>query len=383
MMVPFDSDKLNTLMDEAGLDLLLVTTRHNIRYLTGGYHNHYHARMERMGVTRYLTVLGLPKGRLDQAFFITGYEEAAAVQWHKLWVAHHYQTKEGRTTYFQDSLTAARTAVEVVRSLGFAAARIGVELPFLPAESFLMWQREFPQATFLDATSLLGELRAVKSQAELELIRSNAERTAAAIQATFTSGAPGATTAELAARLQTEMMQRGIEMQWVLIAMGPDGVGRKWPSERAWQPGEVLRIDSGGGLNDYLVDLCRMGCLGEPSPLASELHANCLLVNDTLLRVIKPGMTCAELYTLGQNTLKQTSHTKVGFHVTHGVGLVTHEPPQIVPHSHWPLEAGMVMSLETQFQHPEVGDVKIEDAVVVTATGCEPLGHTGREWQLV
>ena len=43
----------------------------------------------------------------------------------------------------------------------------------------------------------------------------------------------------------------------------------------------------------------------------------------------------------------------------------------------------MILSIETDFVHPEVGHVKIEDAVVVTDTGCEGLGDLGREWHLV
>lgn len=48
-----------------------------------------------------------------------------------------------------------------------------------------------------------------------------------------------------------------------------------------------------------------------------------------------------------------------------------------------PLEAGNVLSIETEFIHPEVGHVKIEDAVTVTKSGCEGLGDLGREWHVV
>jgi Xaa-Pro aminopeptidase len=42
----------------------------------------------------------------------------------------------------------------------------------------------------------------------------------------------------------------------------------------------------------------------------------------------------------------------------------------------------MVLSIETEFIHPEVGHVKIEDAVAVTEMGCERLGDLRREWQV-
>jgi Xaa-Pro aminopeptidase len=340
--------------------------------------------MRRTGTTRYLTVLGLPQGQLDRAFFITGEEELPTVEWRRLWVPQVHATRQqDRASFFQDSQSAARTTANIVHSLGFAGARIGLELPFLPAETYLLWRDEFPRARFSDATALLGELRAIKTEAELDLLRRNAAGTVDAMQATFRAGQAGTTTAELADRLQLELVRRGLELQWALIAMGVDGPQRRWPSERAWQPGEILRIDSGGGLDDYLVDLSRMGCLGEPPKLAQAIFADCLVINDSVIRAVKPGLTCGELYTLAQDALKQSAYSQYGQHVTHGMGLVTHDPPDVEAGSERVLEPGMVMSLEAQFEHPQAGDIRIEDMVAVTASGCEPLGHTGREWCIV
>jgi Xaa-Pro aminopeptidase len=340
--------------------------------------------MRRTGTTRYLTVLGLPQGQLDRAFFITGEEELPTVEWHRLWVPQVHATRQqDRASFFQDNVSAARTTADIVHSLGFAGARIGLELPFLPTETYLLWRDEFPRARFSDATALLSELRAIKAEAELDLLRRNAAGTVEAMQVTFQAGQVGTTTAELADRLQLELVRRGLELQWVLTAMGVDGPQRRWPSERAWQPGEILRIDSGGGLDDYLVDLSRMGCLGEPPKLAQAIFADCLAINDSVIQAVKPGLTCGELYALAQDALRQSTFSKFGKHVTHGMGLVTHDPPDVEAGSERVLEPGMVMSLEAQFEHPEAGDVRIEDMVAVTTTGCEPLGHTGREWCIV
>ena len=63
--------------------------------------------------------------------------------------------------------------------------------------------------------------------------------------------------------------------------------------------------------------------------------------------------------------------------------MVSHEQPDISRANARPLEAGKVLFLETEFIHPEVGHVKIEDAVAVTEGGCEGLGDVGREWHVV
>ena len=61
-MAPFDSAKLQHLMDEAGMDLVLASSRHNVRYLTGGYVYHFHEGDRPMGSSQYLAFAGVPRG---------------------------------------------------------------------------------------------------------------------------------------------------------------------------------------------------------------------------------------------------------------------------------------------------------------------------------
>jgi Xaa-Pro aminopeptidase len=71
------------------------------------------------------------------------------------------------------------------------------------------------------------------------------------------------------------------------------------------------------------------------------------------------------------------------------MGLITHEAPRLtgegpVPYpaddARRPLEAGMVVSIETTLPHPKRGYVKLEDTVAVTADGFEAFGDSGRGW---
>ena len=64
--VPFDAARLDRLMDEAGIDVLLATSKHNNRYLLGGYSFLFFSAMEATGHSRYLPVLVYAKGRPDR-----------------------------------------------------------------------------------------------------------------------------------------------------------------------------------------------------------------------------------------------------------------------------------------------------------------------------
>ena len=155
-MVPFDAQKLNRLMDQAGLDLVLACTRHNVRYLTGGYYYHFLSRAPRFGRSQYLPFVGLPRGRFDEAFYVGRVDERSQIETEGPWISHRIATPRG-------TVNAAEGVIQAVRQLGLAEGMIGVELSFLPADAFLALQRGLPKATFVDATPVLEEFRAVKT----------------------------------------------------------------------------------------------------------------------------------------------------------------------------------------------------------------------------
>jgi Xaa-Pro dipeptidase len=64
---PFDTGKLDRLMDEAGLDVLIATSRHNVQYLLGGYRFFFFDVMEAIGTSRYLPVLIYQRGRPERS----------------------------------------------------------------------------------------------------------------------------------------------------------------------------------------------------------------------------------------------------------------------------------------------------------------------------
>ena len=67
--VPFDADRLDRLMDEAGLDVLIATSKHNVQYLLGGHRAFFFDYMDAMGLSRYLPVFVYVKGAPDKAAY--------------------------------------------------------------------------------------------------------------------------------------------------------------------------------------------------------------------------------------------------------------------------------------------------------------------------
>lgn len=64
--IPFNAQKLDAIMDAAGLDAIVATSKHNIRYLLGGYSFFFFDSMVAIGMTRYLPALVYVKGQPDK-----------------------------------------------------------------------------------------------------------------------------------------------------------------------------------------------------------------------------------------------------------------------------------------------------------------------------
>ena len=370
MKPPYDSEKLDRLMEEAGVDLVLASTNHNVRYLTGGYFYHFHDRFEAMGAGRYIAMCGIPRGAPERAFLIGQVGETGQAKDQNLWVPDLIPAERMPGI-------SARDAASAIKKRGLDKACIAVEGDFLPVNSMNALKAELPGASFAEAHPIFEELRAIKTPDEIDIIRRITEADADTIQEAFRTASPGATTRDISRAVEEGMTKRGLHFLWVFTCAG-NGMLRA-PSTKVWEPGEVLHIDAGGAENGYLTDVCRMGARGKPSALAQELYDACLTTLDTTRAGVRPGITTSELTELGEAHFKGTGNSEHGFLTIHGIGMVSHEQPRFVPRNDRKLEAGMILSIEVDIRHPEAGYVKIEDTVAVTASGCEGMGDFGRE----
>lgn len=375
--VPFDRARLDDLLGGAGVDLVVASSPHNTRYLTGGYRHHFHDRMPAGGRSSYLSVVGYPRERPDAAFLVGRPGEQEEQRRAGVWVPN--VVDEGRSSALVGELLAREAA-----SVGAAAGTIALELPFLPADTLLSLQRELPRAKLIDATPLLEELRLIKRPDELALLKEASEGVVAAMLATYARAVPGMTTQEVVVLLQEEEVKRGLAFDYCLIATARSFF--RVPSSDRWEPGQSISTDSGGSRHGYLGDLARMAVIGEPSGLMRELLDEIDTAQQAARRPIRPGTPYSDVNSAAQEALEHLPHRAEIDFEAHGMGMVNHEAPHVElarPGDGQKLAAGMVLSIETTLHNREVGFVKLEDTVVVTETGWEAYGDTGRGWNVV
>lgn len=362
----FDARRLSERMRAAGVDVLLASSRHNTRYLTGGYYYPLYLWDAHTRGTQYLSFLVLPAGRLEEAFLVGRPGEAEALEEAEAWPRRCHEAPAIGTR------PAAAKAVELLRGLHLERASIALELPSLPADALQVLAEGLPQARLVDAVPILDDLRAVKSEAEIRTIREATRRSLEAVAAVLRSGRDGESTEQVACRLARETAARELHFLYALVCAGP-GYFRMPSPKRTWRSGHLLHIDTGSMLEGYISEVCRTGYLGTPAALAERLLAGCEEMEEAVLAVLRPGLPAGELQREGDEFLAAHPLGGYGKFIAHGIGLVHHEDPVVERGRRERLEAGMVLSLEMEFRHPDVGHVKIEDMVAVTATGAERL----------
>jgi Xaa-Pro aminopeptidase len=377
--LPFDAERLARLAREQHVDVVLASSRHNVRYLTGGYYLHFFARAPRFGGGQYLSFVAVPAARPETGFYVGRRDQILDEQHYidafgPFWIAERHWVPRGPNM----SEDAAAVAARALRAGGHGEATIAIESSFLPADAYDALRRELPQATFVNAAPLLGELRAIKQSRELDRLREVHRLTAEVIRTTFHGSSAADTTQEMSDAIRRRIGARGAGFLYSLINVGP-GLLRA-PSSERWGRGRPMHLDVGAELDEYVADVARMGSVGAPPKEAAALFEICVAAQARVREAVGPGVPAGEVWRIGTEAVRTGPAREHGRLLVHGLGMVSHEPPVVAEGGTRPLETGMVLSIETEVRHPDVGHIKLEDSVVVTERGCEGLGDVGRDW---
>lgn len=377
---PFDSNKLDQLMDEAGLDLLLVTSKHNVQYLLGGHRSSFFHFMDAVGTSRFLPIF----------VYVRGCPEKSAYFGHKL----EKHDRDNRPFWVNTSTVSAfgiedatQAATDYIVSLGVKTDNIGIETGFLPVEAYIQLRSTFADAAFEDALFPLERIRAIKTPWEIQQMKIASEEVVASMLATFEQIEVGMSKAQIIRLLQIEEVKRNLTFEYCWLSVGPSL--NRTASDQAVRKGDPISIDSGANYSGYVGDLARMAIIGDPDAELVDLLAQIEAVQQTAFKILAPGRTGREIHVAAAEILGQSSIAPHSHFVAHGMGLISHEAPRLT--SQGPirydgydadksLEPGMVVSVETTVADPKRGAVKLEDSLLITETGHEFLGEGARGW---
>ena len=260
---------------------------------------------------------------------------------------------------------------------GLEDARIGYEDLLMPLSVHRAIATRLPAVELVPADRLVDGLRAVKTAAELTIIRRAARCAELGTLAALQDAHAGWTERELAQRLAARILEHGADTVPMLLAGAGEGARMFGePTDRRLEPGQLVRIDLLATLDGYFADLGRTAVVGEPRPEQSAVYTAHVELNRRIVCAMCPGITCSQLFGFEQQVgrdlgVELLEQPYIGF--GHAIGTNSSDPPLLTANDHTVLQAGMVFNIEPDVIGPAGERIHVEEMVLVTRNGGEVL----------
>jgi len=338
-----------------GLDVLIATTPENFTYTTSVV-----SWSQRL--TGRLAMAILPK-QGDPAILVAEQERTYVLE--QSWI-------QDVKPYVAMGSSPITSLSDLLNEMGLGAGRIGVEISSFQTGVYQELISALPEAELIDCGPIFKSLREVKTEAEVELLRSGAIATERALMATYTTIRPGDRERSIVGRLAGNMVQNGADLPgFLFLTTGANtGHAHPSPSEHLVQIGDLVKSDCGAYFSGYLSDIARTGVVGIPSSAQKVLYEQLYGVHRRTLESIGPGVPANEVFRVASQAYQEADIPFPFSFAGHGIGLSVHEGPILSAQDSTPLAPNMVFSVETRIRQPGWG-YHIEDMLRITDSGIE------------
>jgi Xaa-Pro aminopeptidase len=352
------AERLEGLLAERELDLLLVTDLVNVRYLCG------------FSGTNGLCLVG-PGMRA----FVTDfrYVERAESE------VPVYEVVRGERDLLGDAVAL------VERRAGARGARVGFDDDELSVSRHAKLRKLLPdRVELVPAAGLVERLRRVKDAGELETIRRAATIANELYRWLITEhGLSGHTELAVARALERRAQDTGADdVSFPPIVAAADNGALPHAAPRAVPIARdtLVVVDLGCRVDGYCSDCTRTFATGGVDGEAQEVYELVRAAQEAARDAIRSGVEAKTVDAVARELIERAGHgERFGHGLGHGVGLEVHEEPRLAPSADATLEDHSVVTVEPGVYIPGRFGVRIEDLVVVTAGGCELLTEVPRE----
>ena len=340
-------------LEEPKLDALMVSSPHNVRYLTGF---------------------------TGSSGAVLLYRDGHAV----LYTDPRYALQSHQQVDCQVKIAKGPLVRSIQRDIRRSVpARVGFEQDHLTVGQLEALKKDLPmRAELVPVTGIVEGLRMVKDAGEIALIRASVNTNSRALEKALKRLKPGITEAELAAEIDYQSRKLGAEapaFDTIVAAGARAALPHAQPGAEKILPGMLL-IDMGAFQEGYASDMTRMVYLGSAPLKYRRAYRAVLEAQAAAIDTVKAGAKTSAVDKAARVVLQGYGLDREFVHSTgHGLGLEIHEAPRLGRKDKTKLEAGMAITIEPGIYMEGWGGIRIEDTVLVTQNGCEILTPTSKE----
>ena len=346
-------EKISRVLEEYGLDAMLVTSEPGERYALG-FHGEGWLLVDRQGA-HYST-----DGR---------YIEAA-----------QSRVKGTQISLISPEKGHLPLARDYIRARNLE--KVGFESGYMSVDQYQRIRDALP-CQLVPAQKLLTGLRASKDEAELSAMRRAQEITDQAFREILNYIRPGMTEQQVAARLVYELLRRGGERVSFdpIVAAGANGsMPHAVPGETVIEAGMFVTMDFGCVWGGYCSDMTRTVAVGQPTEEMEKVYHTVLQAQKAGIAAARAGVTGSEIDAAARQVIAEAGYGEYFTHsFGHSLGLEIHEAPNASPSQQEVMPAGAVVSAEPGIYLPGRFGVRIEDVLVLREGGCEDLTRSPKD----
>jgi Xaa-Pro aminopeptidase len=404
-MSDIDRKLAQTLMQEAGLDGLVVFQPESFRYATGAS-----AGVATMWGRAGAAIALVPAEASTSLGAVASDHAAPAIRaaapeldltTHRIWIdmadlagvtsieginaAYRRTGPVGPRPETFDRGLAFNLLGDLLADRGLQQARLGVDLEFMPAVDFDALKTALPQVTWVDGSLVLRRMRAIKSPREITRLRRAALAAEAGLVQMALAIRPQASALDLSAAWNygatTFAAANGFALSghWDFISVGPD---LSDPAARVTS-GALIKADVGTLVEGYSSDGARTFSYGPASGLAQDIFQALENAFARGLEALKPGNRFSAVHEVMMASMRADGFAEYNRgHFGHSVGgaIGMEEWPFFSAGNAELIQPNMVVALEAPFYGQGLGALMIEDQFLITETGWEQM--TTLPWTL-
>ena len=378
--------KIDKLLEQSNIDIILVNSPENIFYLTGLTPN-------QLTVSRNPNFAGLIFNREDQKLILStmDYENATFESQSKNIDLRPYTTWVGLKTEEElrtgkESVYDFRTSVDVLTDsikelYPEGKFTLGLELEFITSLYLEQIKTKLPNAEIKNISQLFIKSRAIKTEEEIEAFRNITKVQDEALTEMTKHIKVGISEKELVEIYRQGIYKDGryLPSGWIMLGFGENSSRLSRPTDRRLKISDAIRFDGGSNADFefYTTDFSRSWLMPEADDILKRTKKILYNAQRKMIKSIKPGMKFSELFNLGMEEVKKDIPNYTRGHLGHSISLgpQTAEYPVINKDNHDTIEKNMILCVEVPLYTTGLSGFNIEDMILVTEDGCEVLTH--------
>lgn len=250
-------------------------------------------------------------------------------------------------------------------------------LDTMPVENWCVLSKIVGEENLQPINNLIRELRSVKDQEEIKLIREACKVATVGMQTAKEIISAGVKEKDAAAEIEYAMRKAGSDgtcFETIVASGATSAYPHGSNLERKICDGDFVIVDLGATYKFYRSDMTRTFIASKATHHQAIIYDAVKLAHEKALETIKPQVAASEVDRAARSVIEKAGFGEYFVHnLGHGVGLEVHEAPILGPDSKDILAAGNVVTDEPGIYVSGLGGVRIEDTVLVTKNGAEIL----------